>query len=154
MSRMPVSLSVSVFGSVGWSEGSVFGRRADWKTFRRICWRGSGIVLFVSRNVLGVGSFLPLGGGFLEGFLLLDGGFLLFDRGGMVVGCLIDIKKLRFARVEVFIISPRAIINITLRSPRSAKRVVNLQCVSTIAQVALLPPHEEGPVGQSRDLVS
>ena len=127
MSRMPVSLSVSVFGSVGWSEGSVFGRRADWKTFRRICWRGSGIVLFVSRNVLGVGSFLPLGGGFLEGFLLLDGGFLLFDRGGMVVGCLIDIKKLRFARVEVFIISPRAIINITLRSPRSAKRVVNLQ---------------------------
>lgn len=67
--------------------GGVFGTRADWKTLRSSCWRGSGIVV-VSRGLSGcllpsAGFFLS-GKGFLAG-LLFDGAFLLLGRGGMAV---------------------------------------------------------------------
>ena len=95
-SRVSVSVSVSVSVGVGFCASwrsectMVFGRRADWKMLRRSCWRGSGIVLLVSRTVVGAGSFLSMDG-FLGGFLLLGVAFL-FGRGG-IVGCLIDIKS-------------------------------------------------------------
>lgn len=80
------SASVVVFVLLSGSEG-VFGTRADWKTLRSSCWRGSGIVV-VSRGLSGcllpsAGFFLS-GKGFLAG-LLFDGGFLLLGRGGMAV---------------------------------------------------------------------
>lgn len=88
-------MSVSVGLRASWAswrvEGRTFGRRAYWKTLRRNCWRGSGIVLFVSRRVVGAGSFLSIGG-FLGGFLALGGGFL-FGRGGMVA-CDVDIESI------------------------------------------------------------
>lgn len=88
-----MSVSVVLWASwVSWRvEGRTFGRRADWKTLRRSCWRGSGIVLFVSRRVVGAGSFLSIGC-FLGRFLAFGGG-LLFGRGGMV-GCDVDIESI------------------------------------------------------------